>query len=101
VTKAELAGEVANAVEGLTKAKASVIVDAVFQAISSTLAKGEKVQAVGFGTFETQERAARKGRNPQNPKEVIDIPAKTVPVFRAGKDLKEVVNTTPSKKKKK
>ncbi|MDR1943341.1 MAG: HU family DNA-binding protein [Synergistaceae bacterium] len=101
MTKAELAGEVANAVEGLTKAKASVIVDAVFQAIHSSLAKGEKVQAVGFGTFEIQQRAARKGRNPRNAKEVIDIPAKTVPVFRAGKDLKEAVKTALSKKKKK
>ena len=47
---------------------------------------------MGFGTFEVRNRAARKGRNPQNPEEVIDIPAKKVPAFRAGKMLKEAVN---------
>ncbi|MCG4735243.1 HU family DNA-binding protein, partial [Casaltella massiliensis] len=49
---------------------------------------GEKVQLVGFGTFETRERAARQGRNPRNPEEVIDIPASKAPVFKAGKGLK-------------
>jgi DNA-binding protein HU-beta len=98
LTKAELAVEVAKSA-GLTKAKALTAVDAFFQAIQAILAKGEKVQVVGFGTFEVQQRAARKGRNPQKPSEVIDIPAKTVPVFRAGKALKEAVN--PPKKKKK
>jgi DNA-binding protein HU-beta len=100
VTKAELAGEVAKEVEGLTKAKTAEVIDAFFQAIHSSLSKGEKVQAVGFGTFEIQQRAARKGRNPQKPTEVIDIPAKTVPVFRAGKALKDAVNVTKKKKKK-
>jgi DNA-binding protein HU-beta len=97
VTKAELANEVAAAVEGLTKKKAAEIVDAIFHAIQAGLSKGEKIQAVGFGTFEVQNRSARKGRNPQNPKEEIDIPAKKVPVFRAGKALKEAVNTGKKK----
>jgi len=100
VTKAELANEVAMAVEGLTKKKAGEVVDAVFKSIQGALAKGDKIQAVGFGTFEVQHRSARKGRNPQNPKEEINIPAKKVPVFRAGKALKEAVNT-PTKGKKK
>ncbi len=100
VTKAELANEVAAAVEGLTKKKAGEIVDAVFKAIQTSLAKGEKIQAVGFGTFEVQHRSARKGRNPQNPKEEINIPAKKVPVFRAGKALKDAVNTHTKGKKK-
>jgi DNA-binding protein HU-beta len=99
LTKAELAGEVAKSA-GLTKAKASEVVDAFFGAIQKILSKGDKVQAVGFGTFEVQHRAARKGRNPQKPTEVIDIPAKTVPVFRAGKALKEAVNPPKGKKKK-
>lgn len=98
LTKAELVVEVAKSA-GVTKAKAISAVDAFFQAIQATLAKGEKVQVVGFGTFEPHQRAARKGRNPQKPEEMIDIPAKTVPVFRAGKALRELVNQ-PKKKKK-
>ena len=97
MTKAELANEVAKA-EGLTKKKAADVVQTVFDAIQASLAKGEKIQAVGFGTFEVQHRSARKGRNPQNPKEEIDIPAKKVPVFRAGKQLKDAVNASPKKK---
>lgn len=93
MTKAELANEVAANVEGLTKKKAGEVVDAVFHAIQASLAKGEKIQAVGFGTFEVQHRAAREGRNPQDPKQTIKIPAKNVPVFRAGKGLKDAVNT--------
>ena len=52
----------------------------------------QKVQLVGFGTFEARERKARSGRNPRNPKEVIKIPASKAPVFKAGKSLKEIVN---------
>ena len=55
------------------------------------LSKGEEVQIMGFGTFEVRNRAARKGRNPQNPEEIIEIPEKTVPAFRAGKMLKDAV----------
>ena len=53
---------------------------------------GDKVQLVGFGTFETRERAARQGRNPRNPEEVIEIPASKAPVFKAGKGLKDIIN---------
>lgn len=97
MTKAELANEVSMAVEGLTKKKAADVVDAVFAAIQAALAKGDKIQAVGFGTFEVQQRSARKGRNPQNPTEEINIPAKKVPVFRAGKALKDAVNVSKKK----
>jgi len=93
VTKAELANEVAKSVDGMTKKDAAAAVDAIFASIQKALAKGGKVQAVGFGTFEVQQRSARKGRNPQNPKQEISIPAKKVPVFRAGKALKEAVNS--------
>lgn len=92
MTKTDLVNAVAKAVEGLTKKKAADVVDAVFGEIHEALKKDEKVQIVGFGTFEVQQRAARQGRNPQDPKKVIEIPAKKVPVFRAGKALKETVN---------
>ena len=60
--------------------------------VEETLVAGDKVQLVGFGTFETRERAARSGRNPRKPEEVIEIPASKAPVFKAGKGLKELVN---------
>lgn len=60
--------------------------------VEETLVAGEKVQLVGFGTFETRERAARSGRNPRKPDETIEIPASKAPVFKAGKGLKELVN---------
>ena len=90
MTKAELVSDVAKAT-GLNKKASGAAVGAVFDAIEAALAKGEKVQLVGFGTFEVRQRAAREGRNPQNPKKVIKIPAKKVPVFRAGKALKDQV----------
>ena len=65
-------------------------VEAVFETIQTTLGKGERVQLIGFGTFEVRERAARKGRNPQTGKE-IDIAASKVPAFKAGKALKDAV----------
>jgi len=73
-----------------SKKDAGVAVDAVFNAIQSSLEKGDKVQLVGFGTFEVRQRAARKGRNPQTGKE-LKIPASKVPAFKAGKSLKESV----------
>lgn len=74
----------------LTKKDAGAAVDAVFEAIQGSLTKGEKVQLIGFGTFEVRERAARKGRNPQTGEE-IQIPASKVPAFKAGKALKDIV----------
>ena len=64
--------------------------DALFDTITQTLAKEEKIQLIGFGTFEVRDRAARKGRNPQTGEE-IDIAASKVPAFKAGKELKEAV----------
>nr|WP_255726548.1 HU family DNA-binding protein [Sporosarcina sp. ACRSM] len=75
---------------GLTKKDATKAVEAVFDTIQSTLAKGDKVQLIGFGNFEVRERAARKGRNPQSGEE-IDIAASKVPAFKAGKALKDAV----------
>ena len=90
MNKAELVAAVA-AKTGNTKKAAEASVDAIVAAIKESLKKGEKVQLVGFGSFEVRKRAARKGRNPQT-KEEIKIPASKAPVFRAGKQLKELVN---------
>ncbi|MFW2875034.1 HU family DNA-binding protein [Lentilactobacillus buchneri] len=87
--KAELVTNVA-AATGLTKKDATSAVDAVFESIQASLAKGDKVQLIGFGNFEVRQRAARKGRNPQTGQE-IQIPASKVPVFKPGKALKDAV----------
>lgn len=88
--KAELIENVASQT-GLTKKDATAAVDAVFGSIQDTLAKGEKVQLIGFGNFEVRDRAARKGRNPQTGKP-LQIPARDVPAFKAGMGLKNAVN---------
>lgn len=75
---------------GLTKKDSEVVLDAVIQIISDTLASGNKVQIVGFGTFEVKERAPRTGRNPKANLPVY-IPAKRVPYFTPGKVLKSRV----------
>lgn len=87
--KAQLVSDVATAT-GLTKKDATAAVDAVFSSIQAFLAKGEKVQLIGFGNFEVRQRAARKGRNPQTGQE-IEIPASKVPAFKPGKALKDAV----------
>lgn len=75
---------------GCTKADAGGCMDAMLGAITKSLKKGEGVTLVGFGTFNVRKRAARMGRNPQTGKE-IKIPAKKVPVFKPGKELKAAV----------
>ncbi|WP_257351303.1 HU family DNA-binding protein [Pseudalkalibacillus decolorationis] len=75
---------------GMTKKDVETVVNGVLSEITDTLKEGNKVQFVGFGTFETRERSSRSGRNPQTG-ETIDIPASTVPAFRAGNKLKEAV----------
>ena len=87
--KQDLIAKVAEATE-FTKKDASRAVDAVLDAVSSFLAEGEKVQLIGFGNFDVRDRAARKGRNPQTGQEIA-IAATKVPVFKAGKALKEAV----------
>ena len=76
---------------GMTKKDAKVALEAIIDSMKSALADGEKVQLVGFGSFQVVERAARKGRNPQTGDE-INIPAKNVVKFKAGKGLAEVVD---------
>ena len=75
----------------LTKKDVETVLKAFVESVEETLEKGDKVQLVGFGTFETRKRAARVGRNPRT-KEEITIPESTVPVFKAGKGLKDNVN---------
>ena len=79
---------------------AAKVLEATLKAITESLVKGEKVQFIGFGTFEVRERLARKGTNPATKQEII-IPAKKVPAFKAGKALKEAVAIKDSKKGKK
>ena len=90
MTRAELIANVAEKA-GLTKKDTEKAVGAVFDTIKQALIEGDKVQVLGFGTFELRARSARKGRNPQSGAE-IDIPASKLPSFKAGKALKEAVN---------
>ncbi len=98
MNKTELIAAVAEKT-GLKKTESGKAVDAVVAAITEELKKGDKVTLIGFGTFETRNRAARTGRNPQTGKE-IKIKASKAPAFKAGKALKEAVNA-PKKKGKK
>ena len=94
MTKAELVEEVARAAE-LNKRDAEVIVETVFGSIIDALHKGEKVELRGFGSFRTRERGPRRGRNPKTG-EPVDVPAKRVPYFKPGKELKEYFTESPA-----
>ena len=90
MNKAELVESIAKKT-GLTKKDSESALNAFVETVTESLKKDDKVQLVGFGSFEVRKRAARKGRNPQT-KEEIKIPASKAPVFKAGKALKDVVN---------
>ena len=90
MNKIVIIAEVAEKV-GLSKKETTKVIDAFIDSISDALKSGDKVQLVGFGCFEVRERAAREGRNPQKPDEKIAIPATKVPVFKAGKVLREEI----------
>lgn len=96
MNKSELVEAMA-AKTGMTKVAAEEAVKAFIETVGDELQNGGKVQLVGFGTFETSKRAARTGRNPQTGKET-KIAACTAPKFKAGKALKDLVNTKSSKK---
>ncbi len=89
MNKSELISVVAEKA-GMTKKDTEKVVNAVFESVTDALTKGEKVQLIGFGTFDLRTRKAREGRNPATG-DVIQIPQATVPVFKAGKALKESV----------
>lgn len=90
MNKADLVNQISEQA-GLTKTKSNQVLDVITSVIAETLSKGEKVTLVGFGTFTTSERGARKGRNPKTG-EVIEIPAKRVARFKAGSELTKNVN---------
>ena len=90
MNKTELVAEVSEKA-GLTKRDAEAAVKAIVDSVTEALAKGDKVQLVGFGSFEVRARAARTGRNPKT-KETIKIPASKVPAFKPGKALKDAVS---------
>lgn len=90
MNKAELITAMAEK-SGLTKKAAETALKSFQDVVSKELSKGQKIQLVGFGTFETSKRTARTGRNPQTGK-TMQIPASTVPKFKPGKALKDTVN---------
>ncbi|EJF83861.1 hypothetical protein MCU_00529 [Bartonella elizabethae Re6043vi] len=90
MNKSELVSSVAEKA-GVSKVQAGAVVDAFMASVTEALASGGDVRLPGFGTFEVSHRAATKGRNPSTGAE-IDIPARSVPKFSAGKSLKEAVN---------
>ena len=89
MNKTELVAAIADQA-GLSKKDSEAALKAFISVVTDEMKKGEKVQLVGFGTFEVRERKARKAKNPQT-KEDITIPETKVPAFKAGKGLKEVV----------
>lgn len=91
MTKAELVEKVAERID-LTKKQTEVIVNTVFQSITEALADGDKVELRGFGSFRVRNRDSREGRNPKTGATVF-IPAKKVPFFKAGKELREMIDS--------
>lgn len=91
MNKSELIANIAEKT-GFTKKDAENAVNAFVASIEEALVKGDKVQLIGFGTFESRDRKERQGRNPRNPGEIIEIPASKAPVFKAGKALKDALN---------
>jgi DNA-binding protein HU-beta len=89
MTRDELIGKIAEQIK-CTKKQAAEMVNAFLDQILNALAEGKKVSFVGFGSFEVKQRKERKGINPQNKQQII-IPARKVPVFKAGKKLKDAV----------
>ncbi len=92
MTKAELIDNVAKKVDGLTRNQVDVLVSTMFNSVKDALAVGDKVEIRGFGSFRLRHRAAREGRNPKSG-EVVRVPAKDVPFFKAGKELREMVDS--------
>ena len=90
MTKADLIDELAKA-SNLTKKESETVVNIVFDTITEALAKGDKVELRGFGSFRIRRRRARGGRNPKTGTR-IDVPPKRVPFFKVGKELRELVN---------
>ncbi len=91
MTKSDLTSQVASSNHHLTLKEAEIIIDVIFDAITDTLVKGDRVEIRGFGSFKVKQRDARMGRNPKTGEEV-QIQAKRVPSFKIGKKLLEMIN---------
>jgi integration host factor subunit beta len=91
MTKADLIDELSR-VSNLTKKETELIVNTVFDNITEALARGDKVELRGFGSFRIRQRNSRKGRNPKTG-DAVSVPEKRVPFFKVGKRLRELVNT--------
>jgi integration host factor subunit beta len=91
MTKAELVEEVSEKT-GLPKKQAEIVVNTVFESIVETLKTGEKIELRGFGSFRIRQRDSRTGRNPKTG-DKVDVPAKRIPYFKPGKELRELLNT--------
>ena len=91
MTKAELVEKVSDQIN-LTKKQTEVVVNTVFQSITESLSEGKKVELRGFGSFRIRERNPRIGRNPKSG-ETVNVPSKKVPFFKAGKELRELVDS--------
>jgi len=94
MTKAELVEEVAKN-SNLTKKDAEVIVQTVLDSIIDSLKEGRKVELRGFGSFRLRQRSSRTGRNPKTG-EKVKVPAKRIPYFKPGKELKDLINQQPA-----
>ncbi len=90
MTKQDLVNAAADKA-GVTKKDAQAVLDALIEAITGALQKGDSVTITGFGTFRVSHRAARTGVNPRNPEEKIQIPAMKLPAFKAGKTFKDAL----------
>jgi len=91
MTKAELVERVSDKVSDLTKKQTETIVNTIFDSIKDALAKGDKIEIRGFGSFKIRTRKEREGRNPKTGAPV-SVPSKKVPFFKAGKELKDLVD---------
>ncbi len=91
MTKAELVEKVSEKVDDLTKKQTEVIINTIFDSIKDALSTGDKIEIRGFGSFKIRSRKQREGRNPKTGSPV-SVPAKKVPFFKAGKELKELVD---------
>ncbi len=93
MTKAELVEEVSR-VADLSRKEAELVVDSVFQSVIDALRRGDKVELRGFGSFRLRQRDSRRGRNPKTG-DTVDVPPKSVPYFKPGKELRDLINQAP------
>ncbi|MEK6692239.1 MAG: integration host factor subunit beta [Nitrospirota bacterium] len=92
MTKAELIEKVTERMNSLTTKQTEVVVNMIFDSIKDALAKGEKVEIRGFGSFRIRNRRSREGRNPKTGT-AVSVPPKKVPFFKTGKELREIVDS--------